>query len=317
MSYELRRDEGLGDGLRRICQKQIELALAIAKGETETEDTPVHETRKHLKKARAALRLVKKEIGRGLFKRQDRCVRNVGRLISEIRDAEVRLQTVRQLQGLTGRHKRRSYQTVEEMLTLELANFIAAFADWQTQAIPMLESVCHEIDRWPVDQLDCQQLRCAVQQTYKCGRKALAKAKATSTAEDFHALRSEAKQLWYQLRILRPIHPVVLKNLADELHAVGDLLGRAHDLGFLGDRLSQERGNSQFEREGQQLLALIEASGSDLQRAAAELAERFFAERARDFGARISAWLNDWVDNKPASLADELVSLSGQSARVL
>ena len=317
MSYELRRDETLGDGLRRICQKQIELALAIARGETETDDTPVHETRKHLKKARAALRLVKKEIGRGLFKRQDHCLRNVGRLISEIRDAEVRLQTVRQLQGLTRRQRRRSYRTVEEMLTLELANFIAAFADWQKQAIPMLESVCQEIDRWPVDQLDCEQVRCAVQQTYKCGRKALAKAKATSTAEDYHALRSEAKQLWYQLRILRPINPVVLKNLADELRAVGDLLGRAHDLSFLGDRLHQERGNSQFEREGHQLLALIESSGSDLQRAAAELAERFFAERPRDFGGRIAAWLENWIDTKSPSLAEKLVSDSGQSAAVV
>ena len=309
MSYELCRDENLGEGLRRICRKQVELAIAIAKGQTETEDTPVHETRKHLKKARAPLRLVRKEIGRGLFKRQDHCLRNVGRLISEIRDAEVRLQTVRQLQELARRQKRGSYRSVEEMLTLELANFIAAFADWQTQATPMLESVCHEIDRWPVDQLNCQQVRCAVQETYKCGRKALAKAKTTAAAEDFHAFRSEAKQLWYELRILRPTNPVVLKNLADELRAIGDLLGRAHDLSFLGDRLHQERGNSQVEREGHRLLALIESSGSDLQRAAAELAERFFAERPRDFGGRIAAWLNDWVNKKPASLVDELVSL--------
>src|SRR5207237_5926892 len=148
MSYELRRDETLGDGLRRVCQKQIERALAIARGDDEPDDTPVHETRKHIKKARAALRLVRKEIGRGLFKRQDHSLRDVGRLISEIRDAEVRLQTVRQLQGLTRRQKHRSYRNVEEMLTLELANFVAAFADWQTQAIPMLESVCNEIDKW-------------------------------------------------------------------------------------------------------------------------------------------------------------------------
>ena len=80
MSYELRRDETLGDGLRRICGKQVELALAFARGEKETDDTPVHETRKHLKKARAALRLVRKEIGRGLFKKQNHCLRDVGRL---------------------------------------------------------------------------------------------------------------------------------------------------------------------------------------------------------------------------------------------
>src|SRR6266478_7412305 len=132
MRYQLRQDETPGDGLRRICRKQIELAIAIAAGEKEAKDTPVHETRKHLKKARAALRLVRKEIGRGLFRQQDHCLRDVARLISEIRDAEVRLQTVRQLQGITHRRGRAAYGKLEAMLTLELENFMAAFAEWQT-----------------------------------------------------------------------------------------------------------------------------------------------------------------------------------------
>ena len=67
MSYQLRNGEKLGPGLRRICRKQIENAIAIANGEKKTDDTPVHEMRKHLKKGRAALRLVRKEIGGGLF----------------------------------------------------------------------------------------------------------------------------------------------------------------------------------------------------------------------------------------------------------
>src|ERR1044072_9702544 len=105
MSYQLRHRESLGENIRRICRQQIEEAIAVAKGEKKANDTPVHETRKHLKKARAALRLVRKEIGRGLFKRQDHCLRDVGRMISEIRDAEVRLQTVRQLQKVTRRRQ--------------------------------------------------------------------------------------------------------------------------------------------------------------------------------------------------------------------
>jgi CHAD domain-containing protein len=310
MSYELRRDEKLGEGLRRICHKQVELALAFARGEKETNDTPVHETRKHLKKARAALRLVRKEIGRGLFKKQDRCLRDVGRLLSEIRDAEVRLQTVRQLQEITQHRKRRNYRKVEEMLVLELENFVAAFAEWQVQTIPMLEAICEDVHNWPVEQYDCKQLRRAVQRTYKCGRNALSKAKANPTPENFHTFRSVAKQLWYQLRIVRPVNPVVLVNVTDELSALGDLLGRAHDLSFLGDRLRRERGDARLEREGHELLALIETSGSDLYRAAAELAERFFAERPRDFGCRMAAWLNDWVDEKQPSLAGELASFS-------
>jgi len=307
MSYQLKQGQTLGDNLRRICRKQIAGAIAIANGEEKNEDSPVHETRKHLKKVRAALRLVRKEIGRGLFREQDHLLRDVGRLTSEIRDAEVRLQTVRQLQGITHRRGRGAYAKLEGMLMLELENFIAAFAEWQTQAVPMLERAHANIDCWPLDQFDCKELRCAVQRTYKAARKALARAEASQKTEDFHRFRTQAKRLWYELRILRPINPVVLKNLSDDLRSLGSLLGRAHDLSFLGDRLRGGDQKLEWEREGHKLLAVIEVSQEDLQRGAAELAEHFFAERPRGFGARLASWLKDWENESAPSIAEELV----------
>jgi CHAD domain-containing protein len=308
MSYQLKHRETLGDNLRRICRQQIEWAIAVAKGEKRPNDTPVHETRKHLKKTRAALRLVRREIGRGLFKQQDRCLRDVGRLTSEIRDAEVRLQTVRQLQEVPQRHGRGTYGKLEVMLAMELENFIAAFAEWQTQAAPLLGQASSAIDHWRLDQFNSKQLCDAVQASYKQARKALAKTTANPTIENFHAFRSRSKTLWYQLRILRPTNPVVLKTLSDDLRSLGDLLGRAHDLSFLGDRLRNEHGKSEWQRESHKLLAVIEVSQSDLQRGAAELAEHFFAERPRDFGSRVLSWLQEWEGKSSHSLAKALVT---------
>jgi len=308
MSYQLKHRETLGENLRRICRQQIEGAIAVAKGEKKPNDTPVHETRKHLKKARAALRLVRKEIGRGLFKQQDHCLRDVGRLTSEIRDAEVRLQTVRQLEEATQRHGRNAYGKLEVMLAMELENFVAAFAEWQAQAVPLLGQASSGIDHWSLDQFNAKQLCGAVQTSYKRARRALAKATANPTTENFHAFRSKAKPLWYGLRILRPVNPVVLKTLGDDLRSLGDLLGRAHDLSFLGERLRNEHGKSQWQREGHKLLAVIEVSQSDLQRGAAELAEHFFAERPRDFGCRVASWLEEWEGKSSHSLAKALVT---------
>jgi CHAD domain-containing protein len=307
MSYELRRDETLCDNLRRICQKQIEGAIAVATGEEKPSDTPVHEMRKHLKKARAALQLVRKEIGRGLFRQADCALRDVSRLTSEIRDAEVRLQTVHQLQGITQRRGRANYARLEAMLGLELENFMAAFAEWQTQAVPMLEKALATVDCWPLEQFNCKQLRRSVQRSYKRARKALASAEANPTAKSFHQFRTRAKTLWYQLRILRPINRVVVKNLCDDLHSLGDLLGRAHDLSFLGDRLRDGDQKSGWEREGHKLLAVIEVSQGDLQRGAAELAEHFLAERPRDFGARVVGWLEEWENDTAPSIPQALV----------
>jgi CHAD domain-containing protein len=307
MSFELRHAESLGENMRRICRKQIEGAIAIASGAEECEETPVHGMRKHLKKARAALRLVRKEIGRGLFRQQDHRLRDVGRLTSEIRDAEVRLQTVRELQRIKQRRDGARFQRLEEMLLMELENFMAAFAEWQTQAIPMLEEACAALDCWKLDHFNCKQLRCAAQASYKEARDALAEAKTDPSTENFHEFRSKVKVLWYQLRILRPINPVVLKSLGEELGALGSLLGRAHDLSFLGERLRVEEGKSQWQREGQKLLAVIEVGETDLQAGATELAERFFAEPPRDFGKRIAGWLDSWVKTSSESLVEQLV----------
>jgi CHAD domain-containing protein len=243
-----------------------------------------------------------------LFRRADRCLRNAGRLTSDIRDAEVRLQTVRQLQGITQRNGRRAFGKLEGMLMLELENFMAAFAEWQTQAVPMLEQTLADTECWALDHFKCKQLRRAVQLSYKRGRDSLARAKENSNPESFHEFRTETKTLWYQLRILRPSNPVVLKSLANDLHSIGDLLGRAHDFSFLGDRLRGEHGKSEWEQEGRKLLAVIEVSQADLQRGAADLAERFYAERPRDFGDRIAAWLEDWEKAASPSLTEKLVT---------
>ena len=94
----------------------------------------MHDTRKHLKKARAALRLVRRQIGRGLFKRQDHRLRDVGRMISEIRDAEVRLETG---PGNCRRSPVGGGNVIRmwKRSTHESENFVAAFAEWESQSL--------------------------------------------------------------------------------------------------------------------------------------------------------------------------------------
>ena len=293
MTYTLREDENLGDGVRRICCEQIEGALAASTKEQDGEGSPVHETRKHLKKARAALRLVSGEVGRARFRRENRRLRNVGRLISEIRDAEVRLQTVKQLREFSRSGRTQSLQETEELLAFELDSFLAAFSDWQWEAKTKLVRARDRIADWSVTALDCKQVRRSVQKSYKRARKSLKRATCKPTMGNFHSLRKRGKELWYQLRILRPLHPVVMKELADDLKAIGEHLGHAHDLAFLAERLStitNRRG-----KRGQRILSgLIDARQKELQRIAIALAEKFYARRSKQFADRISEYFTEW-----------------------
>ena len=139
MSYELNSGQSLGGNLRRIFRNQIDAALAVAHGRVEPNDTRVHALRKHLKKARAVLLMVRSDVAR--VRRQDRRLRDVGRLTRELRDAEARLQTLRQIKEQMREHHD-SHQKLERLLTLELENFVHAFAGWETHAIPLLKSAC-------------------------------------------------------------------------------------------------------------------------------------------------------------------------------
>lgn len=303
MSYELQLGATLGENLRRICVRQIEAAIEAARGKHDGECSPVHQTRKHLKKARAVLRLVRKEIPREIYRGQHRTFRDAGRLISDLRDAEVRVQTARELEPIAQGRGR-----VAAILSFELENFMAAFAGWEKQAVPMLRKTLTGIDHWTIDCLDATRLACAVQATYKDARDALAGAQRNGTPENFHQFRSEVKRLCFQLRILRPINAMVLRNLSAEVAAVGRLLGRAHDLSFLGQRLREENGaETQWQDDAEKLLSVAEIGEGQLNRGAATLGQRFFLERPRDFGRRLTRWLEDWQENQSPYVAEKLI----------
>src|SRR4051794_40957067 len=192
MSYELRLDETLGDGIRRIVSHQIESAIHASKAKQNGKGSPVHETRKHLKKARAALRLARGEVKRKEWKREDGCLAKVGEMISDVRDAEVRLETVRQLRGFL-RGKKRSFQETEDLLAFELDSFLAAFSEWPQEAEARLGETLERLKHWPLEKLGCKRVRRNVQRTYKRGRQVLGVAIEKMTSKNLHAFRKRAK----------------------------------------------------------------------------------------------------------------------------
>jgi CHAD domain-containing protein len=308
MSYELRQDETVGDAIQRIVCHQIEGAIRASSAEQNGKGSPVHETRKHLKKARSALRLAAGEIDPDVWEREDWCLRKVGQLISEVRDAEVRLQTVRQLREFA-RGKKRSFRETEELLAFELDSFLAAFSEWPEEAKQRLTQALDRIRAWPLDDLRCKQLRKCVRKTYKRGRKALKAAIEKTSTKNLHTFRKRAKELWYQLRILRPLAPAVFRELNDELKTIGQYLGQVHDLAFVAERLSSIRS---ARKHGDRILnALIDSREKELERAAIALGERFYAERPRQFARRISQYFSEWETAKVhcPSTGDRTVAL--------
>jgi len=77
------------------------------------------------------MRLAMGQVGKNCHRKEDRCVRNIGRLVSDLRDAQVRLQTFIQLRDKAASNFVKKYfPRTEELLVLERENFSAAFAGW-------------------------------------------------------------------------------------------------------------------------------------------------------------------------------------------
>jgi CHAD domain-containing protein len=293
MGFRLKLREPLPDGLKRVFCEQIDSALRLCRHPAKERGVTVHEVRKHLKKLRAAMRLALGEVGKNQHAREDRCVREIGRLVSDLRDAQVRLQTLIQLRDEAAKKSEENlFPHLEELLSLERESFSAAFDGWQKQAIPMLEGVEERLSKWPLDRITSKQICGAVEKIYKRGQRGLAKTIKKPVPENFHAWRKRVKDLWYQLRILQPLNRVVLEKIAADAEVLGELLGREHDFYFLLARLEKESGDEALRGELMQLHKLIRKRGKRLRRNALELGRRFYAEPSRAFAKRISIFIS-------------------------
>jgi CHAD domain-containing protein len=289
MGFRLKLREPLSEGLKRVFREQIDSALHRCENPAKQRGVTVHEARKHMKKLRAAMRLAAGEVGKNCHACEDRSVRKIGRLVSDLRDSQVRLQTFVELHDEAAKHREQQlFQRTEELLLLERESFSAAFAGWQSHAIPQLENVKTRLMAWPLDGLNWKQICGAVAKIYKRGQRELAKTIADPVPENFHEWRKRVKDIWYQLRILQPLNRMVLQEMAHNAEVLGELLGREHDLVFLLARLEKESGDKALADELAQLQKLIGKRCKRLRRDALELGRRFYAEPAKAFAKRIS-----------------------------
>ena len=299
MSYRLKSKERPSQELKRIFREEIGSAVRLCRHPAKERGVTVHETRKHLKKLRAALRLAAAEAGKDRHAREDRSLSQIAKLVSDLRDAHVRWQTFTRIrEDMRGHSAAHPFPKIEELLSMERESFSAAFAGWQKQAIPELEAAKKRLSGWPLDDTTWKEVCGAVAKSYRRGRNTLGDVVKKPSPETFHEWRKEVKRLWYQLRLLQPLNRVVLKKIAGDAKALGELLGLDHDFAFLLTRLDQEQNDSALQPEHAALQKLIRKRSWKLQRDATELGRRFYAEPPKAFAKRISIFMEDWKSKK-------------------
>jgi CHAD domain-containing protein len=294
MGYRIKRREGVAEAVRRIVREQIGGAIAVARDKTVAQDERVHEVRTRLKRSRAALALIRSAVGESVA-RDDRRLRDAGRLLARPRDIAVQAQTFRALGArlqpiLPPRQLARlgaSEQQIRAALHPEEVE-----RDLR-ETVRTLRRLRRELGQWGVTG-GRRTVGTGVTETYRRGLQKLAAARARPSPERFHDWRKQVKALSYELRIIGGAVPELTTTLIPKVEKLGEILGEIHDLDGL--RATAERHPDWFGRpaDGQSVLSAAEERRAELETEALALAASVFAGRARDVRALVETGWEIW-----------------------
>jgi CYTH domain-containing protein/CHAD domain-containing protein len=294
-TYRLQGAEDAAAGMRRVIAGRLGKATERLREAGEEGDAlaeAIHGARKDLKKARAALRLIREELGEKTFKRENRALRDAARLLSASRDAEVKLATLDALVEGAGDPPPGATALLREALQADRDRIVGAGSDGVDDAVAAIEEVAGRVPEWRLHHGGWKLIAPGLDTAYGEGREAFAALGAEPSFDAVHDLRKRGKDLWYQVRLLRDAWEPVLDASADEIHDFTDLLGDHHDLAVLAEDLGGRPQVGPAQRET--LRALIAARQVELLAEARGTGERIYAEKPKAFGRRLHAYWRAW-----------------------
>lgn len=260
-----------------LCN-EIADALGTLWAQPRPSDEAVHQVRKDLKRARAALRLLREAVGEAAYARENRELRDAARPLAEMRDATVALGVLREelqrekkparrarLLELRRRlHEERLRARARLMRGPQLAKIERA-----------LEAAGQRIEYWRVPRSDVPVLRAGLERIYRKGRKAFKAARASGDTEALHESRKQAKYLRQALEVLASGASGPIAKLARSAEAVADRLGDDHDLAQFEAKMASQ-GDER-----------IEARRARLQKKALKQARRLYRDKPARLAERL------------------------------
>jgi CHAD domain-containing protein len=325
MAYRLKPQEGIATGTRRIVRKELARAIDELEGRrSDDAGTAVHEARKHLKKTRAAIRLVRDDLGAKLRRDENAALRDAQARLSGARDAEVLLDTLARLQDSSnGRLPAPATVALRAALRNRRDAARRQGHDERADAVTELHAVRDRVASWPLDDESFANAAQGLRRIYRDGRRAQCAATTSDDPEAWHEWRKRVKDLWYSARILRCAAPLELGAIVDEADRLAELLGDHNDLAVLRVAV-EEHADATTDHQAAQLRAAIDEAATDLRRHAVPLGLRLYAEPPKRFVARVAAYMDsraaqrdadaDWIARPTATRVRELLEARSGAA---
>jgi CHAD domain-containing protein len=294
VSYSLKREESVEEGIRRVIEELVAESIELAESDGDL-DERIHEIRKALKRVRAALRLVRPALD--VYGRENRRYRDAGRLLSDLRDAYARLETVDELEDrltavadpsvvttlratLQERH-RREFEAVDVNAVLEdVAERLRAGSD--------------AFGDLALDATGFDAVSGGLLKSYRRGRRLFAEAHSDASVEVFHTWRKRVKYHRYHVDLSEALWAPVLDEWEDALHDLTDDLGLAHDVAVLDEVLVDSPDILGDSVVTQRIRAALHEASAEFRRSALRRGRRAFAETPEALVQRFQSYWDAW-----------------------
>jgi CHAD domain-containing protein len=271
---------------RRALLAQLDKTIEEL-GKRRRSDAAVHNIRKELKRARAALRMLRDCIGVAEYRRENALIRDAARPLTPIRDAKVLLQTLEHLEskGVDRRGFFSRFRTLfEEKRRLARRQLRPPEL---TAAARVLREIRRRAAALPDSRLATPHPR-GLEHAFKKARSAFAVAKRQGTDESLHEWRKQTKYFANQLEILLPLDPKRFDKSHRYATQLADCLGDDHDLAILTEQISKHAVEAhppassadRRDADARQLIHTVRRRREKLQRRAMRLGRRLYSGHA-------------------------------------
>jgi len=293
VGYRLEPGQPVADEVRRVAAHQLELASAqLTAAGDDTHDGSVHTARRHIKKVRALIRLVR-PAHRRRYRAVDRRLRTVNRMLAPIADAQATAAMLARVAWRNGgelpadvvARLRASVLRCESMAYED-----AALADAFETAAALLRAERDAISEWRVGRTGFNAVAGGLEQTARASRRAMVKALASSRIEDYRRWRQRVKAHWLQVRLLTGRCGGGLALDERRLEALDGYLGDCRNCAILRQILISD---SLLDRTDAALgLRAVRRYERELRRCARRLGTAIYDETPRHFVTRVERLWN-------------------------
>jgi CHAD domain-containing protein len=285
--FRLHADEALTVAVRRIAVGQVEDSLErLEHAHNGDRAEAVHDARKSLKRLRALLRLVRDDLRDARYRSENAHLRDIARALAAARDADVLLELlvrVRTEDGLGGA----ALDSLQASLQDDVQRSRVALEQESVADVTgQLHAARERMRRWPLPERGFDTIAGGLERVYRQGRRGRKRARRERTPEALHEWRKSVKYLRHAAEVLEPVRPRMLRRVARDARALGDMLGDDHDLSVLGDTALS---SAMDEDAVAPLIAAIDARRAHLQRDALALGKRLYKRSPTSFTARVRA----------------------------